>query len=645
MIAFLCLGLLLVTAGIFFRNALRLRLEEAWLCAALWVCVEQLFMVRGFAAFHRLQPASMLWACGLLIAVHLGAALYFQSAKRAAGGLELLRAYFPPWIALAALGTFAAIGLRLYIAWKTPPISWDGLCYHLPIVYRWVSQGDLSLQGWRGFQSFGALGSEMVFAWLALLDGGRLDAAKIGQVAAMPAFFAAGAVLGRRLAGPLWTGACALASITLPVVLVQLGLSYVDIFYGAYCLAALACAAVYDRTGRWIWLLFFTLSFGLALGAKSTAYLQAPLLLPVLWTFWARPELRRSMLRSALPLSILVVAVGGMYYVDNLRLRGNPVYPFIVNIPFYGQLPGVLRPSELLSAMEQWMVPKPIYWLWYPFREVYFGSVAFTLSNGFGPLFAAAWAAFPLALWRGWRLRNRSAAAFLWTFPAVLIAFFLFQPARAPRYIIFLAPIPIAGLAMLLRQVRGWARNLAQAAWAAGTLYACAASIGCMASSMEWKAAVGPLKSSGAVDARAYYRATFSSLGEAWSALDERLKPGDVVAINYGELMFPWAGLPPRAVVWDIPRKDSPYPETYGATSAGEWLGVLDELGVRYLGIWMPKWYADVGVGEEEAIAAYPERFTRLGEWNSGEFGRVALYEMKPSTRTAALPFPLPPGV
>ncbi|HBL15344.1 MAG: hypothetical protein A2X36_15080 [Elusimicrobia bacterium GWA2_69_24] len=82
-------------------------------------------------------------------------------------------------MAKAAVALAGAFAFRLYLAWEVPADSWDGLSYHLPIVHRWLSQGSLDLTGWSGFHRYLAMNGELLGAWLALLAGGKLEAATI----------------------------------------------------------------------------------------------------------------------------------------------------------------------------------------------------------------------------------------------------------------------------------------------------------------------------------------------------------------------------------------------------------------------------------------------------------------------------------
>lgn len=636
MLTVLACSALLYSAYRVYADLLRQRPIEAAFSASLTLCAEGTLLMLGLGQAGRLRPAPVLAATGALFLLHSVLAFGSQRGKkRPSTRARILPVLFPPLLWPAALALAAVLLWRLYFAWATPPDSWDGLSYHLPIIYRWVRQGDFSLAGWPSFQRYLAPGGDILSAWLALLDGGRMDAAKMGQVLAFPVLFTSGLVLGRRLAGASWAGACALAACAVPVCLIHAGLPYVDLFYGAFFLASAAGALLFDRTGRLDHLTMAVLGFALALGTKSTAYLQAPLLLLPAWTLWKRPDLRRKAVLAGLPLLLLALGVGGSSYLQNWWSTGNPLYPFEFKVAGATVFHGLMAPGDLLVAVEKWFVSSPLHWLGYPFREVFRGSVDYSTENGFGPLFAASWAVLPAAAWLAWKRNNRGVLGVLLLIPATLAAFFALQPAREPRYILFLPGLVIASAAFALSRVRGRAGKAVLAGWSAGIVFACLACAGWFGREPTLRQTWRLLRNRGSISPVEYYRIRFYSLGEAWVSLDDVLKPGDVVAVNYTELMHPWAGLPPRAVVHAVSHRVNPYPGSYFGESHEEWLAMLESLNVRWVGLWTPRWYPEEGEAERASIRRFSRRFKLVGEWDSPEMGKTAVYELLPRDATS----------
>lgn len=625
--SWLCAAALWASAYAWLRRIARLPADEAFLAAGL------------LAVFEALASATVLgWGGVLTGRPALLAAIVISAAQGLAAGLDdpprRARAdAAAPWprVLWPAAGVCAAVlAVRMILAASIPPESWDGLSYHMPILWRWVEQGNFGMAGWSGPQRWFPWNGELLPAWLAVLDGRSLDAAKLAQLLALPLLGGAGAVLGRRLAGRAWSAACALAFAALPIATIHAGVPYVDALHAAFWLAAAAFAAAWDRSGRRVHLLFCALAFGLTMGTKSTVYFLAPLLLPLAATLALRPDRRRPFLLALPWAAAAAFAAGGYTFARNWVVAGSPIYPYSLKLAGITVFPGPLAPGELLVTVERWFVTGPRGWLSYPFHETMRGAIGYGTEDGFGPLFAAGWLLLPWAAYLSWRRRDRAALSFLALVPATALFFLTLHPTREPRYVIFLAGVPIAALAIALKGLRGAGRTAALALWGAGAAWGAIGVADYMGRDPGLHRAWTALKSDGKVDAREYYRWQYGSLGEAWAFLDGRLNPGDVVAVNYGELMLPWAGTPPRAKTYVVGRRENDLPETLWAASDADWIEMLRGLRAKYLALWAPVWYPDVGAAERATVAAHPERFTALGSWDSPGFGRVELFELKP---------------
>lgn len=179
------------------RRRLGLRPDESLLLAGLLACLEVTATMQILGLASCLRPLPVRLATAALVGLHLAAA-YGRPAVRPVGG----RRQFPRWLVPAALVVSATLAVRLVLAWTAPPDGWDALGYHLPFVVRWMQQGSLDLSGWAGTHRYFAWNGDLLSAWLALLDGGALAAAKMPQILGLPLLLASGSVLGRRLAGP-----------------------------------------------------------------------------------------------------------------------------------------------------------------------------------------------------------------------------------------------------------------------------------------------------------------------------------------------------------------------------------------------------------------------------------------------------------
>ncbi len=623
-----------ISAYFLARNYLK-RADEALLAAGLLAASEIVLVITILGWLSLLKPAAAVLMTLLLSAAHFAAAFRrrrpfrpFPSWKRLQ--LALPWPLWPAPVLIAAVLVFRAI-----LALALPFDSWDGLSYHLPIVLRWLQQGNFDLAGWLGPARYFPWNGELLPVWLALLDGNNLNATKLAQGLAFPLWIASGAVLGRRLSGVRWAVPAALALACIPIALIHIGISYVDFIYAAFWLSAAASALCFEYTGRPAYLLLYAAAFGLAAGTKSTLYFQLPLLLPILWTLWSREDYARKAIRLSPVLAGIVVLSGGVSYLHNWWSTGNPIYPYSFKIGGMMIFRGIMSPGELLVTVERWFVTSPVGWLWYPFHETMKGATVYSTENGFGPLFAAGWLFWPFALRKAWKDGNRGAFGFLLLLPATAFFFFTLHPTREQRYVIFISAIPILALTYIFRRASGWLRLAVAAGWTFGAAWSLCGFLNYVGRDTDMTKAWTTIRAGGKADPYVFYRAKFGALGEAWAGVNERLAPGDVVATNYGELILPWAGLPPRGKVITVSHKETPYPQTLTATGSAEWISLLDRHKVRYFALWSPAWYPEEGNLERESIGKEPGRFLPAGKWQSSDFGRVELYEIIPGTGPA----------
>jgi len=607
------------------------RTDEAFLAAGLLTSAEIISLVTLLGWLGVLRPGPTAAMTALCAAAHCFIVL--RTYRRnfclpARPTFRRLLAFLPWPLWPAVIVTALALFLRLALSLSIPADSWDGITYHLPILWRWLQQGNFDLTGWLGPARYFPWNGELLPAWLGLLAGGRPDLASIAQSLALPVWAAAGAVLGRRLAGDRWAAAVALALLALPIAVIHAGIPYVDLVYSAFWLAAAAAALCLERSRRPVHLFMYAAAFGLAAGTKSTLYFQLPLLaLPAL-TLYRDKALAGKALRLFPALLALVVITGGVSYLHNWWTTGNPIYPYAFRIGIKTIFDGVISPGELLVSVERWFVPSASGWLWYPFHETMRGATVYSSENGFGPLFAAGWVFWPYALWLADKRGDKGA---FWTFmllPLTALFFFGMHPTREQRYVIFLSAVPIAALAYAFKRAGKPVRLAAAALWSLGVLFGLAGVLNYAGRDDSLAKAWSVMRTGGHTDPYDYYRSKFGPLGEAWGDLNARLKTGDVVATNYGELMFPLAGIPARAELVTIAGKPTPYPESYYAYDTAGWLEKLAALKVRYFMFWVPAWYPEEGKLEKESIAARPERFRQLGEWKSSDFGEVRLYDV-----------------
>lgn len=244
-------------------------------------------------------------------------------------------------LALVLWGFVALLaGVTLISALRVPDgMDWDGLSYHLAAPKLYLRAGRIFFIPYDSHTQF-PFTLEMLFTF-GLAFGGPSAAKLFHWAAGWLAAVAVGRWTMRLSAGgrpvPAWAGAAAaLAFGSMPLVLWEIGTSYVDL--GTALFQFLALAALLDAVSfhegrpvldprRAILAGVFT---GFALGTKYTALMQFGLLGLGLCGLLVRtaPEDRKKTWIAATSFVLAGIAVASPWYVKNWIWVHNPVYPF-----------------------------------------------------------------------------------------------------------------------------------------------------------------------------------------------------------------------------------------------------------------------------------------------------------------------------
>ncbi|HKH48944.1 MAG TPA: hypothetical protein VKM72_30125 [Thermoanaerobaculia bacterium] len=227
-----------------------------------------------------------------------------------------------PALALIAVHAAAAEGLRGLLR---PPLSWDSLMYHMPIVATWVQEGRIDpVFGMRPLNFYGYMpagGSAWLWWWVAPSHS-ELYANLAFFPQAVLLALAVGAVareLGARRHWPL----AAYLALMAPTVIRWAATQYVDILVGAAIAAAAFFALRWLRAPRWSDALFVGIGLGLASGAKVLGLAYALALAPMAVVL-ARREWRRRIPQVVAAL-LLCTLLGNYFYVRNIALGAGPL--------------------------------------------------------------------------------------------------------------------------------------------------------------------------------------------------------------------------------------------------------------------------------------------------------------------------------
>ncbi|MDZ4242935.1 MAG: hypothetical protein U1D99_08925 [Candidatus Omnitrophota bacterium] len=230
------------------------------------------------------------------------------------------------------LGLVAFVSAWLFVsAYFLPPRGTDDLSYHLPVIFETILHHKIQLLpvDLNGHFAF-PMNAEMLFLWPVIYFH---HIRWVDIVQWVVGFFGVLAIY--RLAGIFSVPRresifIALLFPLIPLVITQGGVNYIDLIISVFYLISLWLAAelyLQTRDGRSAaqalpYLYGLAVSTGLLLGMKYMNILLV-LVLQVL----AIPAMTRLPRRHVLRCALLALLFGGYWYLRNLFLLGNPIYP------------------------------------------------------------------------------------------------------------------------------------------------------------------------------------------------------------------------------------------------------------------------------------------------------------------------------
>ena len=334
LIAILCL--IAAVVGLRFMKSMGTEFETASDHLALAVsmgmaCLAVLALFLGIIG--ELRPEAL--AAGLVgLALMSGAAAWRHLGRLTK---ELIRGSLPQGFTPRVLaGCLGLAVLGTFFTSLTPVTDGDALCYHLQVPKQFLVQQGLYFDP-DLHETVYPLLTEMLYA-IALAFRGPIACRLVHWVLGI--LFAANVTaLARKSLGPRawWAGAIALL---VPAVSNGMGAPLNDVALATFGTASLVALERYwdQRESRWL-----TLTggmAGLAIGVKYPALVLVGLIgLSIVWrelnSSWNEDRLREDRwsmggraMKHLLHFSLLVLGVGGVWYLRAWYYTGNPVYPF-----------------------------------------------------------------------------------------------------------------------------------------------------------------------------------------------------------------------------------------------------------------------------------------------------------------------------
>ena len=228
-----------------------------------------------------------------------------------------------------------AIGYLAFMAWNQrfmPITANDAITYHFPAAVHWLQTGRLSLfETWffNPANTYSPLAGSTFIAWWIAPPGNDVLARHVQAPALLLIFFAAVRLMRALGVRSAIAALIALALLLSKPFLRQSQIEKDDLYLAAFfaCAAAgFAQERLRDPLGPWR----IGVALGLLLAVKVSALLSLPVLLLVIDApFRARWPARRYAIVVA-----LVLLLAGPWYLRNLLLTGNPLFP--AHLTFFG---------------------------------------------------------------------------------------------------------------------------------------------------------------------------------------------------------------------------------------------------------------------------------------------------------------------
>jgi len=235
---------------------------------------------------------------------------------------------------LCLVMAFALVGILLVevLLCLTPPISRDALIHHLAIPKIWIRHGGFFETSWAPFSYF-PMNIDLLYV-IPLLFGSDLVPALIHMLFGLGTGYLVYAYL-KNQAGKAWGMFGLLVFVSTPMVMRLSITAYVDLGMIFFTTASVLCYLRWrdDQYENVKWLLLSAVCMGLAAGTKYNALISWVFLNGAVCFLYARDTGRQlQAIRWGGLFFLVVLAAASPWFVKNLILTGNPIYPLMDNL-------------------------------------------------------------------------------------------------------------------------------------------------------------------------------------------------------------------------------------------------------------------------------------------------------------------------
>jgi hypothetical protein len=216
----------------------------------------------------------------------------------------------------------------------TPPWDYDGLMYHLQGPKLFLQAGKMVLLPdlW---QANGANLVDMLYLVGLALESDSF--AKLINLAFAILLLIAVFSFGRRYLNPPGGALAAVLLLGVPVYGIWASWAYSDYSWAIFEFLSLTSLLAWVEKRNWKLLILSSILMGFALGSKYLA-LESLVIFDVLVFWFGRKKGLKTAFLSAAGFAGMSLLVGSPWYIKNLILSGNPVFPFVLGGPSWGRV-------------------------------------------------------------------------------------------------------------------------------------------------------------------------------------------------------------------------------------------------------------------------------------------------------------------
>ncbi len=238
------------------------------------------------------------------------------------------------WLAILASSIFFIfLGVETYNAIVLPIWEYDSVSYHLQIINHFLQTGSINsvpYTVYAGSVGYYPANGNLLALW-NILPFHSTQLANLQNIISAISLFISGLFLGKKLNfSPSLSFAFVLSILYSPLLLKEMGSFHVDLFFSLSLIYVLVFLYEYFKTNSNTSALLFSLSIGLFVGTK---YLGLPFSIPFILIFLVlffknfNHQTKIKSLKLIPPMVILFIVGGGSWYLRNLIIADNPIFP------------------------------------------------------------------------------------------------------------------------------------------------------------------------------------------------------------------------------------------------------------------------------------------------------------------------------